>query len=83
MVHPNYLATNYVWEKFSNACIDGKSRQVFKELQLIHNAFMHRPMHPESEEHRKFKAKTYDLIIELSSRFPDMDFSKEIDYFKS
>ena len=83
MVHPNYLATNYVWEKFSIACIDGKSRQVFKELQVIYNAFMHRPMHPESEEHKKFKAKTYHSIIELSNRFPGMDFSDEIEYFNA
>jgi len=83
MVHPNYLATNYVWEKFSTACIDGKSRQIFKELQFIYNAFMHRPMHPESEEHKKFKAKTYQSIIELSSRFPGMDFSNEIEHFKA
>jgi hypothetical protein len=82
MVHPNYLATNYVWEKFSNACIDGKSREVFKELQLIQNALKHRPMHPESEEHKKFRAKTYKAILELSSRFPSMDFSSEIEYFK-
>ena len=82
MVHPNYLATSYVWEKFSNACIDGKSRQVFKELQFIHNALNHRPMHPDSEEHNKFRAKTYNAIMELSSRFPDMDFSTEIQFFK-
>ncbi len=82
MVHPNYLATNYVWEKFSNACIDGKTRQVFKDLQLIQNALKHRPMHPETQEHKKFRAKTYNSILELTSRFPGMDFSKEMEYFK-
>ena len=79
MVHPNYLATNYVWEKFSIACIDGKSRQVFKEIQLIQNALKHRPMHPESEENKKFRVKTYNSIMELTGRFPGMDFSDEID----
>lgn len=82
MVHPNYLATSYVWEKFSNACIEGKTRQVFKELQFIHNAINHRPLHPNSEEHAKFRAKIYKAILELSNRFPNMDFSHEIQFFR-
>ena len=82
MVHPNYLATKYVWDKFSMACIEGKTRQVFKELELINNAIKHRPMHPDSEEHRKFRSKTYNAIVDLANRFPKMDFSSELEFFK-
>ena len=39
-------------------------------------------MHPESEENKKFRVKTYNSIMELTGRFPGMDFSNEIDYFK-
>lgn len=82
MVHPNYLATNYVWEKFSLACIDGKTRQVFKELDFINNALNHRPLHPESEEHKKFRAKIYTSIQELVNRFPEFDLKSELEFFK-
>ena len=30
MVHPNYAATNYVWEKFIATCIDDPSQQLMK-----------------------------------------------------
>jgi hypothetical protein len=82
MVHPNYLATKYVWENFSMACIEGKTRQAFKELELINNAKKHRPMHPESEEHQKFRSKTYNAIVELANRFPKLDLSSELKFFK-
>lgn len=82
MVHPNYLATNYVWSKFSAACIEGKSREVFKELEQLKNAMNHRPMHPDSEEHQKFRAKFRSVILNLSDRFPEIDFQNERTFFE-
>lgn len=82
MVHPNYLATKYVWEKFSSFFINGKTREVMKEIEQLNLAMSHKPMHPNSAEHQKFISKFSDMAISLSGRFPDIDFSKEIDHFK-
>ena len=82
MVHPNYLATKYVWEKFSSSFINGKSREVMKEVEQLNLALIHTPMHPNSAEHQKFVNKFRDMAISLSGRFPDLDFSNEIDHFK-
>ena len=81
MVHPNYLATQYVWEKFVESCIEGKSQEAMKEINQLHQAMKHRPLHPSSTEHLKFKQKSKDLALELSRRFPFLDFSKEIMHF--
>ena len=81
MVHPNYLATNYVWEKFSLACIDGKSREIFKDIEQINNALKHRPMHPNSIEHKKFREKTYTAIKLLSDRLPELNWDEELLFF--
>ena len=35
MVHPNYQATQYVWEKFTAACFDEKSLLIMKEIGII------------------------------------------------
>ena len=35
MVHPNYAATNYVWEKFVLTCIDEPSQQIMKQINEI------------------------------------------------
>jgi len=81
MVHPNYLATRYVWEKFCTASINGRSREVMKELDQLNMAFHHKPLHPDSAEHRKFRNKHKEIAQSLALRFPSIDFSKEISYF--
>lgn len=81
MVHPNYLATRYVWEKFCAASINGRSREVMKELDQLNTAFRHKPLHPDSAEHRKFKSKFKEIAQSLAARFPSIDLSKEINHF--
>jgi hypothetical protein len=81
MVHPNYMATRYVWEKFCTACISGSSREVMKELEQLKMAFHHKPLHPDSVAHGKFRNKYKGIALSLSVRFPSIDFSKEIDHF--
>ena len=81
MVHPNYQATRYVWEKFCSAAINGRSREVMKELDQLNMAFQHKPMHPNSAEHIKFRSKYKEMAQSLAARFPSIDFSKEINHF--
>jgi hypothetical protein len=81
MVHPNYLATKYVWDKLVQSSFDGKSREVMKELEQINMAYHHKPMHPESDEHRKFRQKIKEMIADLGRRYPEMDLDREYDHF--
>jgi len=81
MVHPNYQATRYVWEKFCTAAINGRSREVMKELDQLNMAFHHKPLHPDSTEHMKFKNKYKEITQSLAERFPSIDLSKEISHF--
>lgn len=81
MVHPNYLATRYVWNKFMECAIEGSAREVMKELDEINTAFQHRTMHPGSPEHQKFLLKYQMKTAELAARFPEMDLKRELDHF--
>lgn len=81
MVHPNYLATRYVWEKFCVACVNGKTREVMKELEQLRNALQHKAMHPDSSEHKKFLHKFKTIVESLTQRFPRMDLQVEIEHF--
>ena len=81
MVHPNYQATRYVWEKFCVAAINGRSREVMKDFDQLNMAYQHRPLHPDSTEHRKFKNKFKEIAQSLASRFPSIDLSREINHF--
>jgi hypothetical protein len=82
MVHPNYTATNYVWEKFIPACIDDKAQQLMKEINEINAAVSHRPFNPKSAAHAKFVNNIFDKIAGLQKRHNYLDFDKEIAVLK-
>lgn len=81
MVHPNYLATKYVWQKFRDACINGRTKELMKDIEQLNVAMSHRAMHPDSEEHQKFKSKFKSIALDLQQRFKQGDFSNEIEHF--
>jgi hypothetical protein len=69
MVHPNMLAINYVWEKFENACIHTDSIKLLQEVKEIIKAREHRPLHPDSEEHKNFKKRQSVKVEELMEKY--------------
>jgi hypothetical protein len=81
LVHPNYQATAYVWEKFAEAAITGASREAMKEIDKITAAMQHRPLHPHSSAHAAFRNKHLQMARSLAQRFPYLDFAREIEAF--
>lgn len=81
MVHPNYAATNYVWEKFLSVCVDEQSLQLMKEIAVIAAARNHKPFNPASELHKKFLQTNLEKINKLQHQFPYINFKDEADYF--
>lgn len=81
MVHPNYFATNYVWEHFRAACIDPSSHAVMSDLEEINRAMKHRPFNPNSEAHRQFLTLHLHRVRALQQQYPFLDFDKELTYF--
>jgi len=82
MVHPNYAATNYVWEKFVAASIDEPTQQLMQQLNEINAAVNHKPFNPQSEAHKKFVQGIQDKMHSLARQYHYLDFSKEEAYFK-
>lgn len=82
MVHPNYMATNYVWEKFTAACIDVSAQQLMKEINILNAAKAHRPFNPDSKQHQHFVAQNLERTLSLQAKYGYIDFSKEIDFFR-
>ncbi len=81
MVHPNYLATDYIWEKFQLACIDEKSRTFFPDINRINAAKAHKAFQPASEAHRKFRQKNLELVRDLQHRLPFLDWQHDLHFF--
>jgi GSCFA family len=81
-VHPNYLATTYVWEAFMEACISQPSKALMKQVQEIATARKHRPRFPETQAHRAFKSSIASKARALSAQYPFLDFNEEVAYFE-
>ncbi len=83
MVHPNYAATNYVWEKFIAAFVDEPSQQLMKDIAVIVAAKNHNAFNPSSEQHKKFLQTNLEKVKNLQGKFPYINFNKEEEYFGS
>ena len=83
MVHPNYPATEFVMEKFNESFIDEQSQQLMEEIKKIVIASKHKAFQPETNAHKTFLKIHLEKTNELQSKFSFLDFSDEINYFKS
>jgi len=81
MVHPNYAATHYVWEKFMETCIDEPSRLLMKEIATIVAARNHKAFNPSSEQHRKFLQVNAEKVKRLIKEYPYLNLDDEAAYF--
>jgi hypothetical protein len=82
LVHPNYFATQYVWEKMVDSCMDEKTRELIDEIHSINLAFQHKAFNPSSEQHKNFLKSYHQKASQLQEKFPYLSFQKEINYFQ-
>jgi hypothetical protein len=82
LVHPNYQATQYVWEKFVDACMPEDTRALMKEIAEINLAYQHRPFNPCTELHKKFLASYLVKTKSLQEKHPFLDLAAEVNYFE-
>jgi hypothetical protein len=83
MVHPNYAATNYVWEKFIATCIDEPAQELMKQINEINAAVNHKPFNPSSAAHKKFQQINLNKIKDLQTKYQYLDFANEENIFSS
>ncbi len=81
LVHPNYHATQYVWEKFVDACMSDDTKKLMEEIAAINLAFNHKPFNASSSMHKKFLQTNLDKVKQLQDKHSYLDFSKEVDFF--
>lgn len=81
MVHPNYAATRYVWEKLLQSVIHPASRELMEEINVVNAARQHRPFQPNTEAHRSFLEKHLQKVRSLLERYPYLNLEEERRYF--
>jgi hypothetical protein len=82
LVHPNYMATNYVVENFMEHYVHPESRLLSEEIRKLQISRKHRPLHPDTEAHRRFLREQLEKTMELSAKYPFLNFETELKHFR-
>jgi len=80
-VHPNYQATQFVWEQFCKSFINNPTQVLMEQLHEIITAANHKPRFPETDAHRNFKTNQINKINQLLSLHPHLNFTTELSKF--
>lgn len=81
LTHPNYMATEFVLEKFTEACIDESSQELMQEIRKIAVARKHRAFQPETKAHQQFLISYFEKVKMLQEKYPFLDLYEEMTYF--
>ena len=74
MLHPNQVAIDYIWHKFSENYISEDSISTMQEVSEIQKSLRHRSFNPESEQHQKFLAKLQQKISSIQEKWKHIKF---------
>ncbi|MCD0470689.1 GSCFA domain-containing protein [Flavobacterium sp. JAS] len=74
MLHPNQVAIDYIWHKFSENYISENSISTMQEVEEIQKSLHHRSFNPESEQHQKFLAKLQQKIKAIEEKWSHIKF---------
>lgn len=65
MLHPNQLAIDYIWERFSENYLSAKAQDTSKEIAAIQKALQHKAFNPDTLQHKQFVASIQKKIEAL------------------
>jgi hypothetical protein len=74
MIHPNQIAIDYIWQRFSQTTISEESLLAMKEVETIQKGLAHRPFNPNSDQHKKFLDSLNQKITFLREKIPHLQF---------
>ena len=74
MIHPNELAINYIWDKFTRAFMLESTLKIMSEVDQLQKDLAHRPIHPMTDSHKKFKEATEKKLENFRKKYPNIEF---------
>ena len=81
MAHPNYAATQYVWQKFNHTCFDAFTQKMMPEVAKTVNAYNYVPFNANSTAHRRFLADFLQKTLQLQTQLPFLNWEAELAHF--
>jgi len=82
LAHPNYAATQFVMEKFSEYAFDKQTLEMNREFKQLAIAGRHRPQHADTSHHQQFRKQFLQKVIAYQNDYPFLNFKQELELFK-
>ncbi len=82
LVHPNFAATNYVWEKFVETYMSNETQIMMKQIAELQLAKQHKPFFAGSSEHQKFLQTCVEKTAALLNQYPFLSLQNHLQFFK-
>lgn len=74
MLHPNQVAIDYIWQRFSETAISRESHSIMNDVEIIQKGLAHRPFNPTTVIHQNFSKDLNTKMSNLASKFPQIQF---------
>ena len=81
LIHPNKMATDYIWQKFIDAHLSDECKEVIRQIEPLVKAREHRTRNAASEANKKFIISQLQKIDELANKYPHLKLNKDKEYF--
>ncbi len=81
LVHPNATAIEYIWEKFTSACMQQDVIQWLDAYKPVLAAKQHKPFFPETIEHQQFLQYQQAFVKRLQIEYPMMHLEDDLTFF--
>jgi lysophospholipase L1-like esterase len=81
LVHPNYAATNYVWDKLVGTYFSEETQLIMGEVAELQLAKQHKPFNKASIAHQAFLQKSLVKSQVLQSKYPYLPMTDFISFF--
>lgn len=83
MLHPNSIATDYIWEQFSDFFFSQTTQDLNRELLKLHKARHHTLFFPETDEAKRFAKAHLKQCQEIMQSHPEINLDEYVEYFKT
>ncbi len=82
LVHPNYAASNYVWEKLVETYFNEETQQIMKQVAELQIAMQHKPFFAGSLQHQEFLQNCIAKTERLLALYPYLKLDDQLQSFK-
>ena len=83
LVHPNFAASGYVWDKLVETYMEPKTQAIMKQIAELQLAMNHKPFFTGSVEHQKFLQSCILKTETLMAAYPTLSLQDHLAFFKA